>query len=67
MHRLPPIALIVVACAAGWAPQRAPGADGVSFDLDVLPILTAHGCNAGACHGKQRGQNGFQLSLLGFD
>jgi len=39
----------------------------VSFDLDVMPILTARGCNAGACHGKARGQNGFQLSLLGFD
>ncbi|MEM8667854.1 MAG: DUF1549 and DUF1553 domain-containing protein [Planctomycetota bacterium] len=39
----------------------------VSFELDVLPILTAHGCNMGACHGKQRGQNGFQLSLLAFD
>ena len=39
----------------------------VSFELDVLPILTAHGCNRGACHGKQRGQNGFQLSLLAFD
>ena len=39
----------------------------VSFELDVLPVLTAYGCNMGACHGKQRGQNGFQLSLLGFD
>ena len=39
----------------------------VSFELDVQPILTATGCNTGACHGKQRGQNGFQLSLLGFD
>ena len=39
----------------------------VSFELDVQPILTAYGCNMGACHGKQRGQNGFQLSLLGFD
>ncbi|MEX0937754.1 MAG: DUF1549 and DUF1553 domain-containing protein [Pirellulales bacterium] len=39
----------------------------VSFELDVQPILTARGCNAGACHGKARGQNGFQLSLLGFD
>lgn len=43
-------------------------ADGpVSFQLDVQPILSASGCNMGACHGKQRGQNGFQLSLLGFD
>lgn len=39
----------------------------VSFELDVMPILTARGCNQGACHGKARGQNGFQLSLLGFD
>ncbi len=39
----------------------------VSFELDVQPVLTKAGCNAGACHGKQRGQNGFQLSLLGFD
>jgi len=38
----------------------------VSFELDVMPILTRHGCNAGACHGKARGQNGFALSLLGF-
>ena len=39
----------------------------ISFELDVQPVLTVTGCNAGACHGKQRGQNGFQLSLLGFD
>ena len=39
----------------------------VNFELDVLPVLTAMGCNSGACHGKLRGQNGFQLSLLGFD
>src|SRR6185295_19324026 len=38
-----------------------------SFELDVLPIFTARGCNQGACHGKARGQNGFQLSLLAFD
>nr|WP_271958252.1 DUF1549 domain-containing protein [Rubripirellula sp.] len=41
--------------------------DRVSFELDVQPVLTAYGCNMGACHGKQRGQNGFQLSLLAFD
>jgi hypothetical protein len=37
-----------------------------TLERDVEPILTRYGCNAGACHGKQRGQNGFQLSLLGF-
>ena len=38
-----------------------------TFERDVQPLLTRHGCNAGACHGKARGQNGFQLSLLAFD
>lgn len=46
---------------------RADEARVVSFEHDVEPILTRFGCNAGACHGKARGQNGFQLSLLGFD
>ena len=49
-------------------PTVAPaGADDVGFELDVQPILTAYRCNSGPCHGKARGQNGFQLSLLGFD
>jgi hypothetical protein len=39
----------------------------VTFERDVMPILTRAGCNGGACHGKARGQNGFALSLLGFD
>lgn len=43
------------------------GGKRISFDLDIQPILGAAGCNTGPCHGKQRGQNGFQLSLLGFD
>ncbi|MEE2640425.1 MAG: hypothetical protein VX768_07340, partial [Planctomycetota bacterium] len=46
---------------------RLMASDEVSFELDVQPILTSKGCNSGACHGKQGGQNGFQLSLLGFD
>ncbi|RLS51433.1 MAG: DUF1553 domain-containing protein [Planctomycetota bacterium] len=39
----------------------------IDFERDVQPFLTHAGCNAGPCHGKARGQNGFQLSLLGFD
>ncbi|MCZ2340560.1 MAG: DUF1553 domain-containing protein [Bacteroidales bacterium] len=39
----------------------------VTFERDVQAILTRHNCNAGACHGKARGQNGFMLSLLGYD
>ena len=40
----------------------------VSFVNDVIPALTKSGCNAGVCHAKAGGgQNGFQLSLLGFE
>ncbi len=38
-----------------------------TFERDVMPLLSRAGCNAGACHGKARGQNGFQLSILAFD
>ena len=47
--------------------ESASARDALKFELDIQPILTARGCNAGACHGKARGQNGFALSLLGFD
>ncbi|MCY2948359.1 MAG: DUF1549 domain-containing protein [Planctomycetota bacterium] len=39
----------------------------VTFEADIQPLLTRFGCNSGPCHGKSRGQNGFALSLLGFD
>ncbi|MFN0056474.1 MAG: DUF1549 domain-containing protein [Planctomycetales bacterium] len=52
-----------------WGPQAGVAADRpVSFANDVVPILTKAGCNAGVCHAKAGGgQNGFQLSLLGFE
>jgi len=37
------------------------------FGTDVVPILTKLGCNGGGCHGKATGQNGFKLSLFGFE
>jgi len=40
----------------------------VSFVNNVVPVLTKAGCNVGVCHAKAgNGQNGFQLSLLGFE
>jgi hypothetical protein len=39
----------------------------VSFENQVVPVFTKFGCNAGGCHGKADGQNGFRLSLLGFE
>jgi hypothetical protein len=39
----------------------------VRLVTDVVPVLTKIGCNMGACHGAAAGQNGFKLSLRGFD
>jgi len=39
----------------------------VHFANQVVPIFTKLGCNAGGCHGKASGQNGFKLSLFGFE
>src|SRR5688572_31244878 len=60
-------ALLSALAALLIAGRSAAADDTVSFELDVQPILVAQGCSAGACHGKSRGQNGFQLSLLCFD
>jgi hypothetical protein len=37
------------------------------FGHDIVPIFTRLGCNTGGCHGKAAGQNGFHLSLFGYD
>ena len=39
----------------------------LNFENDIVPILTKFGCNASGCHGKAEGQNGFKLSVFGFD
>ncbi|MBM3835780.1 MAG: DUF1553 domain-containing protein [Verrucomicrobia bacterium] len=39
----------------------------LSFPNNVQPILAKFGCSSGACHGAAAGQNGFRLSLRGYD
>ena len=39
----------------------------LNFRNDIVPVLTKFSCNSGGCHGKSGGQNGFALSLLGFE
>lgn len=39
----------------------------VNFPNQITPVFTKYGCNGGGCHGKSGGQNGFRLSLLGFE
>jgi hypothetical protein len=62
----------VFVCLAWPAGVAAEPVDGenvspLNFTTDVLPVLSKHGCNSGGCHGKAIGQNGFLLSLYGFD
>ncbi len=40
---------------------------GISFSKSIVPIFTRHGCNGGGCHGNASGQNGFKLSVFGFE
>ena len=37
------------------------------FENDIIPILSKYSCNSSGCHGKAEGQNGFKLSVFGFD
>ncbi|MFO0817304.1 MAG: DUF1549 and DUF1553 domain-containing protein [Pirellulales bacterium] len=68
------ISLVVTLCVflgalatdrQGQAETTAP--EDIYFATDVVPLFTKHGCNGGGCHGKATGQNGFRLSLLGFE
>ena len=42
-----------------------PNAGEPLFSRHVIPVFSRLGCNAGACHGSPKGQNGFRLSLYG--
>lgn len=62
--------VISVGTATSKVPVTVSGmsnARSVDFSTEIVPLLSRFGCNAGGCHGKQGGQNGFQLSLFGFD
>ncbi|MBN9122732.1 MAG: DUF1549 domain-containing protein [Planctomycetes bacterium] len=56
-----PAALVVLA-----SPVTAAAGE-VSFERDVLPVLTRAGCNMGACHGNLNGKGGLKLSLKAED
>ena len=38
----------------------------INFPNEVIPVFSKLSCNSGGCHGKSGGQNGFALSLLGY-
>ncbi len=47
--------------------EQATVVEPINFPNQIVPIFTKAGCNSGGCHGKASGQNGFKLSLLGFE
>lgn len=47
--------------------QNSQVAQSFNFENDIVPILSRFGCNSSGCHGKAEGQNGFKLSVFGFD
>jgi len=56
------LTILVAQTAAADPPRR-----DLHFTNEILPILNRYGCNASGCHGKAEGQNGFKLSVFGFD
>jgi hypothetical protein len=69
------VAAVLVVIAAASPPATGVAADApaapaarASFVNDVMPVLTKASCNSGPCHAKAGlGQNGFRLSVLGFE
>jgi hypothetical protein len=53
------LTILLGSAAGGWA------AEPPRFSRHVVPLFSRLGCNAGACHGAVKGQNGFRLSLFG--
>lgn len=77
LTRIPAFALVALTAVAvqplsAAEPAKAQAATDsvarpVDFANEIEPLLSRFGCNAGGCHGKASGQNGFKLSLFGFD
>ena len=62
MQRLGLSSLLLAMALVAHADERP-----LNFANDIVPIFTKASCNSGGCHGKSSGQNGFKLSLLGFE
>jgi hypothetical protein len=56
---------LVLALPAPAAEQPTPRS--YHFENDITPLLNRYGCNSAGCHGNAEGQNGFKLSVFGFN
>jgi hypothetical protein len=52
--------MVFLLLGGGEAPE-------VSFNREVMAVLSKAGCNQGVCHGNRYGKGGFKLSLRGQD
>lgn len=65
-----PLWMFLATCALTSVAQAAEGTylpESPRFTRHVIPLFSRLGCNAGTCHGKVKGENGFRLSLFGVD
>ena len=53
--------VVPIEVAGSGSPRR------YHFENDIEPLFGRFGCNSSGCHGKAEGQNGFKLSVFGFD
>jgi hypothetical protein len=60
-------AVIFLAVQGSCLGQEASRGRPLHFENDIVPLLTKFRCNSSGCHGKAEGQNGFKLSVFGFD
>ena len=58
------LAMALAGSLGGWATA---GDERVSFNTDVMAVLSKAGCNLGACHANTNGKGGLKLSLRGED
>lgn len=58
---------MAIVAGQATAQEAAPAIQPIHFANDVVPIFTKLGCNSGSCHGRSSGQNGFKLSLFGYE
>lgn len=56
----PVFSLVFLGLTCGGKPK-------ISFNHEVLPILSKQGCSQGSCHGAPHGKGHFRLSLRAFD
>src|SRR5947208_11363049 len=67
MRHFLPLSFAAALIALEMPVLAAHAATNITFRNHVQPVLAKMGCSSGACHGAAAGQNGFKLSLRGYD